>query len=207
MITERVVKFLLERSLGRFLKSRINLNQLHVELGAGRVSLSQIELDEEPLNEILESAGIGIQIRRVELGKLRLRIPWNDILSDNSKFELEDVEIEISPKEITPHHSHSNESFDMQSTLMYSLLNESTVEDDDQVLLNLVGDDLKLISRLIQRLLLRMEVEVKRLSVTFKSIDRNSEKAKFRFHVDAVRYADPAHSHHVSRTQHSARTA
>ena len=44
-IQKRIFKFLLKRTLGRFLSKEIDLEQLEVQLGAGFVQLNDLEIN------------------------------------------------------------------------------------------------------------------------------------------------------------------
>ena len=46
-IQKRIFKFLLKRTLGRFLSKEIDLEQLEVQLGAGFVQLNDLEINVE----------------------------------------------------------------------------------------------------------------------------------------------------------------
>ena len=50
---KRLAKFLLKRSLGRFLKFDVDLEQLEVALGTGSLALCRVLLDCDHINEML----------------------------------------------------------------------------------------------------------------------------------------------------------
>lgn len=49
----RVLKFVLKRSVGRYLQTELDLEQLDVQLGSGAVELRSVLLDCDRLNERL----------------------------------------------------------------------------------------------------------------------------------------------------------
>lgn len=50
---KRVAKFLLKRSLGRVLKSEVDLELLEVALGTGSLAMRRVLLDCDYINELL----------------------------------------------------------------------------------------------------------------------------------------------------------
>jgi autophagy-related protein 2 len=52
---KRVLKFVLKRSLGRYLKTELDLEQLEVQLGTGTLELRNVLLNTDNVNQQLVS--------------------------------------------------------------------------------------------------------------------------------------------------------
>ena len=61
----RLARFVLKRSLGRLLKSDVDLDLLEVALGSGSLALRRVLLDSDYINELLVRLGTGLRALRI----------------------------------------------------------------------------------------------------------------------------------------------
>ena len=73
---KRVFKFFLKRTLGRILKNELNLQQLDVALGSGKLELRSVVLNTEYLAAQLGDAS-PLTVEEGYVGCIRAVIPWN----------------------------------------------------------------------------------------------------------------------------------
>lgn len=69
--------------------------QIDVQLGAGRIELTDISINVSIFEEILPH--LSFQLERVHVGKLRVEISYAKLLTESLAFFLDDVSIEIAP--------------------------------------------------------------------------------------------------------------
>lgn len=122
MLTERLVKFLLERAFGRLLKGRLDVSNLKVNLSEATVSLQKIWLDEVVLTDLFRESQIPFVVNSVFLGGFSLQIPWNDIVEENTRFDVENIFLSVEHKAVE--HFQTPELKDWPSMLASSILGE-----------------------------------------------------------------------------------
>ncbi|CAM9802399.1 unnamed protein product, partial [Sphacelaria rigidula] len=92
---KKLYRFVLKRLVGRFLDDDITLEQLDVQLGSGRIELTDISINARALEEILPH--LSFRLARVHVGKLRVEISYAKLLTESLAFFLDDVSIDIAP--------------------------------------------------------------------------------------------------------------
>ncbi|XP_011270033.1 hypothetical protein CAOG_08461 [Capsaspora owczarzaki ATCC 30864] len=95
-LQKRVLKFLLKRTVGQFLASELQLDQVDVQLGDGRVHLHNLALDVDSLNQ--QVADLPFRITHGSIGTIRASIPWKDIWRGSCELEFDNLRICLSPK-------------------------------------------------------------------------------------------------------------
>eukprot|EP00192_Tetraselmis_astigmatica_P018980 CAMPEP_0117698070 /NCGR_PEP_ID=MMETSP0804-20121206/29571_1 /TAXON_ID=1074897 /ORGANISM="Tetraselmis astigmatica, Strain CCMP880" /LENGTH=233 /DNA_ID=CAMNT_0005512373 /DNA_START=688 /DNA_END=1386 /DNA_ORIENTATION=+ len=97
---KRLLKFVLKRNLGRLLKNEVDLEQLSVQLGSGRVELRQVLLNSEALNEQL---GLdGWEITSGYVGAICADVPYTSLSTESCTIQAEEVLITVRPR--VPNH-------------------------------------------------------------------------------------------------------
>jgi hypothetical protein len=85
-LQKRLFKFLLKRTMGQFLATELDMDQLNVSLGyhGGEVNLSNVDLKVEALNELLSMADdtearfLRGEVLSGKIGSIKVLIPWRD---------------------------------------------------------------------------------------------------------------------------------
>ena len=92
----RFYRYLLKRFLGKLIVPDFSLEQLDVELYKGVVQLTDAVVNATSLNSWLRGKGIPLLIKSGSVAKLRVRIPWRNILHDNCKLYVSELDLRIS---------------------------------------------------------------------------------------------------------------
>lgn len=77
------------------------LQQLDVQLGAGRVELTDLNINVSALAEILPP-GLSFRVERAHVGRFRVEISYSKLLTESLAFFLDDVRVEIAPSLSSP---------------------------------------------------------------------------------------------------------
>ncbi|XP_046351358.1 autophagy-related protein 2 homolog A-like isoform X1 [Haliotis rufescens] len=96
---KRACRYLLQRYVGHFLKEKLSLDQLSVDLYSGKGVIKELNLDVEALNEALESVNIPLEIVDGFIGSISVSIPWTSLLTDSTTVEVTGLELTIQPKQ------------------------------------------------------------------------------------------------------------
>ncbi|CAN0605677.1 unnamed protein product, partial [Ectocarpus sp. 12 AP-2014] len=70
--------------------------QLDVQLGAGRVELTDLKINVVALEELLPP-GLSFRLAHAHVGTLRIEISYSKLLTESLAIFLDDVQIEVSP--------------------------------------------------------------------------------------------------------------
>ncbi|KAJ3154118.1 hypothetical protein HDU86_005045 [Geranomyces michiganensis] len=92
-LQKRLLKFLLKRAIGQFLAAEINLEKLDVEFGKGHVTLHDLELNLDVLNDLM--ADIPFLVTEGHIKQINAFIPWTDLGSSDCTLELDGLHIEL----------------------------------------------------------------------------------------------------------------
>jgi hypothetical protein len=92
---QRFYRFLLKRLLGGFLGPEFETHQLDVQLFSGVIQLVNVALNAPRLNQILSSHKLPFSLDSGRISKLRMSVPWRDILKDPCKVYVSNLELNI----------------------------------------------------------------------------------------------------------------
>ncbi|ESO82945.1 hypothetical protein LOTGIDRAFT_197758 [Lottia gigantea] len=98
---KRACRYLLQRYVGHFLKEKLSLDQLSVDLFSGRGVIKDLNLDVEALNESLDKVNAPIEIIDGYISTISMAIPWSCLLSESMEIEIKGLEITIQLKQYT----------------------------------------------------------------------------------------------------------
>ncbi|CAM6061747.1 unnamed protein product [Sphagnum tenellum] len=94
--TKRVCKFFMKRLLGRILRSELDLEQLDVQLGSGKIQLKDLALNTDYLNDQLGETSLVIKEGLV--GSITAKIPWKVLAAEACEIEVNDLELVVFPR-------------------------------------------------------------------------------------------------------------
>ncbi|DAZ97573.1 TPA: hypothetical protein N0F65_005545 [Lagenidium giganteum] len=96
---KRLYKFVLKRLIGRFLADdEIDLDQLDVHLGAGRIELCDLLLNADVINaDVCEANNLPFSVKKGYLGSVRVAISYTSIMSESCLVEIDDIELVLEP--------------------------------------------------------------------------------------------------------------
>ncbi|CAH1792670.1 unnamed protein product [Owenia fusiformis] len=98
-IKKRACRYLLQHYVGQFLKEKLSLDQLSIDIYNGTGTIEDVLLDVCALNEALDSHNVPVQIVDGFIGKIQMTIPWSALVNDSTLVEIHGMEITIQPKQ------------------------------------------------------------------------------------------------------------
>ncbi|KAJ2083907.1 autophagy- protein 2 [Coemansia sp. RSA 988] len=90
-LQKRLVKFLLRRTVGQFLKTELDDDNLDVQLSGGQVRLRNVELSEEALNDAIGS--LPVVVNSGTIGLISVSVPWTQLWTGHCEIQIEDLVI------------------------------------------------------------------------------------------------------------------
>ncbi|KAJ1725083.1 autophagy- protein 2 [Coemansia erecta] len=90
-LQKRLVKFLLRRTVGQFLKTELDDENLDVQLSGGQLRLKNVQLSEEALNDAI--IGLPVVVRSGVIGAVSISIPWTQLWTGHCELQIDDLEI------------------------------------------------------------------------------------------------------------------
>jgi len=100
-IKKRACRYLLQHYLGRFLETKLELDQLSVDLYKGTGCVKNVNLDVDALNEFSEEQGFPIEFLDGSIAEVSVSVPWSALLSENSSVEIKGLCLVIHPRQQT----------------------------------------------------------------------------------------------------------
>lgn len=102
LVLARVYKFLLKRTIGKYLEDELLLEQVCVESREGVVTLNDIRLKAEAINEELSSlvnpsTCPSFQVVSASLSSLSVYVSYSKLLTESCRFVADEINIVISP--------------------------------------------------------------------------------------------------------------
>lgn len=88
---------LITKYLGDYIEG-LNSNQVKIQLWQGNVILENLQLKKDTLNKRLDLEEIPLIIKKNFIGRLELKIPWNNVKNEPIIIIIEDVFLWLCPK-------------------------------------------------------------------------------------------------------------
>jgi hypothetical protein len=96
-VKKRACRYLLQHYLGQYLKGKIQLEDLTVDLYNGTGTITNVPLNVEAVNEALEGTGAPVQVVSGYLGRVTISVPWGALMSDSCRVEVTGLMISVMP--------------------------------------------------------------------------------------------------------------
>ncbi|KAJ2450364.1 autophagy- protein 2 [Coemansia sp. RSA 2336] len=90
-LQKRLVKFLLRRTVGQFLKTELDDENLDVQLSGGQLRLRNVELSEEALNDAI--VGLPIVVDSGAIGLISVSVPWTQLWTGHCEVQIDELSI------------------------------------------------------------------------------------------------------------------
>ncbi|KAJ2783630.1 autophagy- protein 2 [Coemansia javaensis] len=99
-LQKRLVKFLLRRTVGQFLKTELDDENLDVQLSGGQLRLRNVELSEEAkrggsqqaaLNDAI--AGLPVVVESGAIGAISVSVPWTQLWTGHCEVRIEELTV------------------------------------------------------------------------------------------------------------------
>ncbi|KAJ3374657.1 autophagy- protein 2 [Allomyces arbusculus] len=99
-LQKRLVKFLLKRTLGKFLQHDLNLAQVDVSMGTtGTLILRDLHLNVDAVNALIEDEPV--MAVAGSIATVRVVVPWMDLGGSSCEMEFDGVELCLAPKTVS----------------------------------------------------------------------------------------------------------
>lgn len=90
---QNLAKYLLKQTIGRFLSDEVDWDQYDLKLVNGQVTLNNLQLDKQLINESLKQHGLAMASGTIET--LRISVPWNGLFAEPCSMEIEGLELQL----------------------------------------------------------------------------------------------------------------
>ncbi|KAK2567359.1 Autophagy-related protein 2-like protein B [Acropora cervicornis] len=98
-IKKRACRYLLQHYLGHFLQEKLTLDQLTVDLYNGTGRVDKVPVDVWSVNEMLDNAGIPVEMIDGFIGSISVSVPWTALLSESCCMDIQGLEVTIAPRQ------------------------------------------------------------------------------------------------------------
>ncbi|KAJ2725550.1 autophagy- protein 2 [Coemansia sp. Benny D115] len=88
-LQKRLVKYLLRRTVGQFLKTELDDENLDVQLSGGQLRLKNVQLSEEALNDAI--SGLPVVVSSGVIGVISVSVPWTQLWTGHCELQIEDL--------------------------------------------------------------------------------------------------------------------
>ncbi|KAL6514251.1 hypothetical protein OROHE_019238 [Orobanche hederae] len=188
---KRVCKFLLKKKLGKFILGDIDLDQLDVQLGAGRIQLSDLALNVDYINEKFGTTSV--LVKEGSVGSLMVTMPWKD---GGCRIEVDELEVVLAPRRVKVYHDelgNCNHSKNYNSSSSHGFRKQ-----DNETLNNGmanssvdVHEGVKTVAKMVKWLLTGFHVKIKKLILAFDPLmDEENKKGLDRILVLRISEAE-----------------
>ncbi|ETN84468.1 hypothetical protein NECAME_06871, partial [Necator americanus] len=102
-ITDRLhnrwCRFIIQRYLGQFLEQNLTLDQLSIELYAGKLTINEVKINAHYVNELLTSMNVPLRLTDGFVGGITIEVPWFSLASEASKMKVHQLELTFQSRE------------------------------------------------------------------------------------------------------------
>lgn len=88
-IQKRLIKFILKKSIGKFLAEEIDFDNLDVLMSQGQIELRNLDLDAEAINEYSKP----LELEYGSVGCIKATIPFKDLWSSSCQLDVQDIDL------------------------------------------------------------------------------------------------------------------
>lgn len=95
----RWCRFIIQRYLGQFLEQNLTLDQLSVKLIAGELSINEVKINAQYVNDLMTSMNIPLRLTDGFVGEITIEVPWRSLTSDASKMRVKQLDLTFQSRE------------------------------------------------------------------------------------------------------------
>ncbi|KAI4495649.1 hypothetical protein M0802_008484 [Mischocyttarus mexicanus] len=128
-IKKRICRYLLQRYLGQFFEEKLTLDQLTVDLYNGTGRVTNVTLDVQALNELVEQQNLPLEFVDGFISEMSISIPWSALLSEASYAEVTGLRLTVQPRQRTENGTSMFESVWSSMTSSMQLAQECLQQD------------------------------------------------------------------------------
>lgn len=92
----RIYKFILKRTIGKYLEDELLVEQLSVKSSEGLITLNDLKLNKDVINEEFCSL-LPLRVVEISVNQLNLLLSYQKLLSDGCTFQVDELTIVIEP--------------------------------------------------------------------------------------------------------------
>ncbi|OUM58617.1 hypothetical protein PIROE2DRAFT_16048, partial [Piromyces sp. E2] len=96
-VQKRLCSYLLNKTVGPFLKSNLDLMSVQLFNRNGKFYLPELQLNVEKINEMLKD--LPFYLIEANVGEINAEIPWWDLKNSNVSIQLKDIYLKLLIKE------------------------------------------------------------------------------------------------------------
>jgi hypothetical protein len=195
----RLFKFVLKRSIGRFLCDELALEQVTVSSRQGVLSIIDLIINPIAINEEF-FASSPLQLRRCTIKRLESAISYSSLLKDGFKISFHGVEIELEPN-TTSHSAPSSSSSRKSNSNSNEVYSDSKIHNPGQTNPT-VSDDTKSIDtsglgflvEWVEVLVLSIQASVHDVKISIAASSSTSSPFACEIHVSDILYVNAGNS-------------
>lgn len=161
----RVYKFVLKRTIGKYLRDELVLEQLRVNSREGHIELNSLYFDCDVINEEFLNY-YPIRIVELSINSLKIHLSYLNLLTDSLRFVVDDVDVVVqlqSPDSIPRTNTHHPSSSSLS-------LHQTVEREEDDIDIPVEGETgLSFIAHWIETILHQLKVDCNRLCIKIQS--------------------------------------
>lgn len=96
-LKKKACRYILQHYLGQFLKEKLSLDQLSLDLYNGTGKITELNLDVQAINEDLANLHAPVELVDGFVECISVAIPWSALVSDSTKLEVSGLELTLRP--------------------------------------------------------------------------------------------------------------
>jgi len=207
-LKKRLFRYLLQHFLGSFFKEKLSLEQLTIDIYNGTARVECLHLDtvflNEKLNNIYQSE-LPIEIVHGFVGHLSVYIPWHDLINEDCKLIVNDIQILIRTKSPTKKDVLNNSMFSSleKSSMFIDSIMKTSVHIAQECFLNETEPELNIQANLlgleafastIDSILSRIKINLEKIEIRIEHLNSTIQQfpsgMAFELKIDSLQYFD-----------------
>lgn len=195
-IKKRACRYLLQHYLGHFLQEKLTLDQLTVDLYNGTGRVDKVPLDVWSVNEMLDNAGIPLEIIDGFIGSISVSVPWTALLSESCCMDIQGLEVTIMPRQRVDTGGSMTDSmiFNAMTTSMQlaqECLKESPSSGEEQAEASQPFEGLESFAQTIESVLARVKLSFTDTVIRFEHLPKDTVTGiGLEIHIKRIDYLD-----------------
>ncbi|CAJ0589456.1 unnamed protein product [Cylicocyclus nassatus] len=183
-VHKRWCRFMIHRYLGQLLEQSLALDQLSVELCAGKLAVNEVKINTQYVNEFLTSLNVPLTLSDGFVGRITIEVPWLSLLSEPSRVKLHQLELTLESKEDVLHNNETLNSSVFESIVdsipssddLARSFYESVIEGPDAFAVT--KDGVKAVAEIIEAVISRVGIELTESTLRLESSTKSDARLR-----------------------------
>ncbi|XP_029191275.2 LOW QUALITY PROTEIN: autophagy-related protein 2 homolog A-like [Acropora millepora] len=195
-IKKRACRYLLQHYLGHFLQEKLTLDQLTVDLYNGTGRVDKVPVDVWSVNEMLDNAGIPVEMIDGFIGSISVSVPWTALLSESCCMDIQGLEVTIAPRQRVDTGGSMTDSMVWNAmTTSMQLAQECLKEDpstgEEQAEASPPFEGLESFAQTIESVLARVKLSFTDTVIRFEHLVKDTKTGiGLEIHIKRIEYSD-----------------